>query len=184
MSLFKKKPAGFILSLGFGLFLTSGVAGTLTACGYKPLYGEYSDNAERKSAAEKLGQIQIAIIPDREGQILRNLLIDSFHANDRAGNFLYTLEVRPVKQNIIEFDITEESDTTRAQLKLSTRLSLKNRENGERLLNRELRSFVSYNILDNQHATRVSRQTALENGIRDLARQIETQVALYFRQDH
>ena len=48
---------------------------TLTACGFTPIYGK---SANSESVRSTLAQIDIALIPDRDGQMLRNLLMDRF----------------------------------------------------------------------------------------------------------
>ena len=50
----------------------------LSACGFSPMYGA---NSSKNNTAIKteLTDIEIALIPDREGQYLRNALIDRFY---------------------------------------------------------------------------------------------------------
>ena len=62
-------------------------------------------------------------------------------------------------------------------------MTLINSASGETLLNRNLRSIASYNIIQNEFANRVSRQNTRENALNDLARQIEEQIALHFKQN-
>ncbi len=173
MSLFDKKIHAFlILFMGFTVI-------NLGACGYKPLYADRAAFNAGSSVGQSLAKVKISIIADREGQILRNQLLDSFYSAGERGNYEYILDVRPVKQRTVEFDVTEDSDITRAQLKLSSNMKLRDIKSGKVVLSRELRSFASYNILDSQYATRVSREKALENALHDMARHIEINVALF-----
>ncbi len=58
----------------------------LAGCGFHPLYGEHSE------AREKLAGIDVAIIPDRTGQILRQELQRRLQGSDSAP-IAYTLNV-------------------------------------------------------------------------------------------
>lgn len=150
----------------------------LAACGFTPLYGTAGDKGQVTAG---LTDVYIDNIPDREGQYLRNALIDRFYLTGRPDNALYSLTVAPISESSADLDITKSSDATRAQLRLATRMLLTDRATGKLLLERNLTSITSYNVLQSQFTTRVSEQNARENALDDLARQIEQQLALYFR---
>lgn len=152
------------------------------ACGFEPMYGSYglAGVQEQSGVQEKLAQVDVLSIPDREGQFLRNALIDSFYDSGRPVNPRYTLSVSGVTERTYDLDITVSSDATRAQLTLSTDISLIDNESKEEVLKRSLRASASYNIMESEFATRVSEQSTRENALNDLARQIELQTVLYF----
>jgi LPS-assembly lipoprotein len=52
---------------------------------------------------------------------------------------------------------------------------------GENVLSRPVKAITSYNVLGSQFTTRVSENDAREAALEDLARQIETQIALYLK---
>lgn len=149
---------------------------TLTGCGFSPLYGTRDDNAVKYH----FDAVFIGSIPDQEGQYLRNALIDRFYQHGRPADPQYTLEVAKVRQRRHDLDITKSSSATRAQLRLDTKITLKDNKTGEILLTRDLLAVTSYNILQSQFTTRVSQEDAERSGLDDLARQIEQQLALYF----
>ncbi|MCB1562052.1 MAG: hypothetical protein KDJ75_00610 [Alphaproteobacteria bacterium] len=149
----------------------------LTACGFQPLYG--SHNASRAGVEDTLAQIDIANIPDREGQYLRNALIDRFYRHGRPSDPVYMLQISPVRETLTDLDITKSSDATRGQLRLSTHMTLIERASGEVVLNHDLTSITSYNILGSEFSTRVSEENTRLNALNDLARQIELQASLY-----
>ncbi len=152
---------------------------TLSACGFHPVYGVNKYTPE--GAETKFEQIAISNIPDREGQFLRNELIDRLHRSGAPINPKYTLNVSPIEERIRELDITIDSDTTRAQLRVLTEMILVERETGTVLIKQRLQSTASFNVLGSEFANRVSEQSTRENVIRDLARQIEMQISLYFK---
>ncbi|QQG36385.1 MAG: hypothetical protein HYS17_00915 [Micavibrio aeruginosavorus] len=151
----------------------------LTACGFQPLYG---DHALSTTAAvrESFNTIMIANIPDQSGQYLKNALMDRLYSAGRAdAHARYRLTVSPVNESRRELDITKTSDSTRAQLSLSTVMTLSDAGGGE-LLSRSLGATTSYNILDSQFTTRVAEDSARRQALDDLARQIESHLLLYF----
>ncbi len=153
----------------------------LTSCGFRPIYGDYQ-SPQNKAASSELAQISIAIIPDREGQFLRNALMDRFYAGaGEPSSPRYILTINPVAEQRVELDITKTAEATRAQIILTSNLTLKNAQ-GETLITRPLRSITSYNVLESEFATRVTETAARENALQDLARQIERDVVLYLTQ--
>ena len=154
---------------------------TLTACGFHPVYGVNKYTSQ--GVEEKLEQINIASIPDREGQYLRNALIDRFYRNGRPDNPRYILVVDNLTTSSTELDITKTADATRGQLKTSAQMILTDSATGKKLLERNLQSIASYNILSSEFTNRVSVQNASENTINDIARQIELNIALYFKKN-
>ena len=160
------------LILIFSLFI-------LAACGFEPMYGRNID--ERVGVENRLAKVQINNIPNREGQYLRNALIDRFYRAGRPDAAVYVLSVEPIIENLVDLDITKNSDATRGQLLLESDMALSNAKTGEVLLQRDLRAITSYNILGSEFATRVSEENARTNALEDLARQIELQLNLYFK---
>ena len=148
----------------------------LSACGFSPLYGTHGDNAVKYHFAS----VFIGNIPDHEGLYLRNALIDRLYSHGRPAAPQYRLEIAKITTLKQDLDITKSSSATRAQLRLSTKITLYDAKTEEVLLNRNLLAMTSYNILQSQFTTRVSEDDAQRSALDDLARQIEQQLALYF----
>lgn len=153
----------------------------LTACGFQPMYGK--NQYESVGVESHLAVIDIGNIPNREGQYLRNQLIDRFYRNQRPRETLYSLSVSPIREQIIDLDITATSDSTRGQLRMDTVIYLTDQRTGAILLNRKLTGISSFNVLPSEFTNRVSEQNARENVLNDLAGQIERQLNLYFKRD-
>ncbi|MCE7886511.1 MAG: hypothetical protein DYH13_03290 [Alphaproteobacteria bacterium PRO2] len=173
---FKKKV---ISSKRFQILLLITCCLLLPSCGMRPVYGVNRDMPV--GVEEKLGQVSIGNIPDREGQYLRNALIDRFYRSGRPSDPAYTLNFTPVTENRTELDITKASDTTRAQLRLYTTMTLNNLVTGQVLFSRDLTAITSYNVLGSEFATRVTEDNARTNALDELARQAEMHTGLYFR---
>lgn len=150
----------------------------LSACGFSPMYGTKSDS--NTAVKSQLDKVEIAIIPDRSGQYLRNALIDRFYTHGYPANAAYNLKISPIIETISDFDITLESEATRQQIRLSTTLSLVDKENGKTVLTQNLTAITSNNILESEFSTLITEQSARDAALNDLARQIERHLALYF----
>ena len=135
-------------------------------------------------AETKVQQIAIENIPDRDGQYLRNALIDRLYRDGRASDVAYKLTLTPLNETQRNLDVTIDSDTTRAQLKIETTMELIDAQSREILIERDINSTASYNVLGSEFANRVSEQSTRENILDDVARQIEMQIGLYFKQDN
>lgn len=155
---------------------------TLPACGFTPMYGTQATSSQHGVQAD-FAQIEINNIPDREGQFLRNALIDRFYRDGRPSNPRYTLSVSAIDEGITDLDITKSSDATRAQLKLKTSMALVDNHTNEIVLERSLHTISSFNVLTSEFATRVSKKNTRENALNDLARQIELQTALFLNRE-
>ncbi len=149
-----------------------------SGCGFSPVYGKKSLGGD--AVAASLRTIEIETIPDREGQFLRNELVDRFYLDGAPSNPAYRLYVEPVDEDRSELDITVAADTTRAQLTQRTVMRLVESSTGATLLTRPVRSVASFNVLGDEYATRVSERNTRDNGLKELARQIEQQISLYF----
>jgi LPS-assembly lipoprotein len=147
----------------------------LSACGFTPVH---STAPTTKSVSNNLNSIEIAIIPNRSGQYLRNALIDKLYSNGYPSNPRYKLTIEPLQEIISDFDVTIDSDATRRQLKLITNFNLTDKNN-KTLLNRHITAVTSNNVLVSEFSTIVTEQNARDAALDDLARQIETQLALY-----
>ena len=158
-----------------------------TACGFQPMYGSHSPSGADAAATESgreaetgFSAIKIAVIPDRNGQVLRNDLIDRLNPRGEPSAPKYRLSVDGLNVQMRELDLTKNSEATRAQVVATAQLELKDAQNGTVLLSRQVKSISSYNILPSEFATNVTEANATQNSILDLSRQIELQLSLYF----
>ncbi len=150
----------------------------LSGCGFEPMYGSQS-NQTHPNVPEQLSQIAIDIIPDHEGQTLRNALIDRLYQSGYPNAPIATLKIAKIEETRNELDLTKSSDATRAQLRMTSTMTLTNKS-GVILLSRPLKTITSFNILGSEFASRVTEESARQNAIQDLARQVELNLSLYY----
>jgi len=157
----------------------------LTSCGFQPMYGSHSASADLKSeAGASLANVDIQVLPDREGQMLRNELIDGMYPHGQPATPRYQLKFNELVMNVRELDLTKSSEATRAQIIASTGIHLIDMDSGNEVLSRSIKSISSYNVLPSEFATNVTEENARESAIKDLARQVQLQLTLYFNRDH
>jgi len=148
---------------------------TLSACGFSPVYSD-------RSTSNAIGQIEISVIPDRSGQIVRNYLIDQFYQDGYPANASYRLDIAPILENIVEIGIDKDDEASRAQLRLSTNMRLINTRSNNVVLERTVRATSGYNILAGQFTTFVTEQDARAQALKAISEDILTQIELYFDQ--
>jgi LPS-assembly lipoprotein len=151
---------------------------TLTACGFRPLYGA-APQAEQIRVIKHIEEIAINNIANREGQYLRNALVDRFYKSGYPKSPRYYLTITTPSETITDLAITKSSNATRAQLRIDATMTLYD-VNGQALMDRRLTSISSYNILSSQFTTRVSEDAARKNVLDDIAGQVERLLAIYF----
>jgi LPS-assembly lipoprotein len=144
----------------------------LTACGFTPVYGT-------KTVSNDLSNIDIAIIPDEEGQIVRNHLIDAMYNDGYPSNPQYRLVVSPVQESIVEIGIDRDDEASRAQLRQETTMRLIDLDD-KVVLQRKVRATSGYNILAGQFTTFVTEEDARKQALKALSNNIITQLELYF----
>lgn len=152
----------------------------LAACGFKPIYGGGGDESY---AAFSMADIAIDNIPDREGQRLRNLLMDRLYQAGRPDNARYHLMVAPITETQTDLGIQKDATATRAQLKLHTKMKLLDKESNLVVLRRNVRAISSYNILESQFTTLVTEEATRDQLLEQLADKITQQLGLYFNRD-
>jgi LPS-assembly lipoprotein len=152
----------------------------LTACGFEPVYKNASLVGEPSQTSRSLNRVDIATIPNREGQALRNALIDRIYLGGYPSNPEYRLLISPITETIVEIGVDKDDNASRAQLRQETIMHLVRIDNAQTVLTRPIRATAGYNILLGQFTTFVTENDAREQAIRTLADNIVTQLELYF----
>ena len=87
---------GYILAI----FVCMSLCLCLNACGFQPVYGT-SNNSSNVNVVKQFETVDIAQIPNREGQILRNTLIDRLHGSNQNSEKTYRLVVSEINEIIL-----------------------------------------------------------------------------------
>ncbi|MCM8732628.1 LPS assembly lipoprotein LptE [Azospirillum sp. A1-3] len=168
--LFRQTAARGLFALALGLSALS-----LSGCGFQPLYGGQGVGA---AAADRLMEVDIASIPNREGQKLRNLLIDNFYPSERPSNPRYRLDVA-LSASEQKLALQKDATAVRAQLLVNAPYRLTDTQTGQVVFQSNSRSMVSYNTLEQHYAAIVTVQNAYDRALEDISNDITTRVAMY-----
>ncbi|MGY8992087.1 MAG: LPS assembly lipoprotein LptE [Rhodospirillales bacterium] len=132
------------------------------------------------NASNELASIRISPIKDRIGQELHNYLLDLFNPHGRPVHPQYTLEVA-LKASLANIAVSKEAIATRVNFHLNARFSLYNKKNGKRVYGGLDQVITGYNILSSSFATKSAEFDARSRATRQVAFNIQTQIASFFK---
>ena len=165
MNVMCKRTGGFLL-----LALLS-----LSACGFQPVYGTHASGASTTTA---LNNIAIDNIPDHNGQILRNDLIDRMYSSNRPSQPSYRLKV-DISHSEENLGILANATATRSLLNMTGNYVLTDAQ-GKQLLTGTAHSVASFDQLDQMYATVAARQDAYNRTLHEVSEQIVNRLSVYF----
>ena len=152
----------------------------LPGCGFRPLYG--GDGSVSGGASHDLAMIDVALIPNRSGQLLRQSLQQRLYGpGDDAAAKQYQLSVSLA---VTGEAIGEQADSSITRLRQfgSANWTLKKLDSAQTFIASGLaRSLDGVNIIDEQFfAADIEGETVARRMADTLAEQIEIQLAAYF----
>ncbi|MHA1599971.1 MAG: LPS assembly lipoprotein LptE [Alphaproteobacteria bacterium] len=153
------------------------MAFSLSACGFQPLYNHPQGGS--LSTAEHMATVRIALLPDRIGQQLHNLLRDRLNPQGQPRKPAFDLKIELV-ESLQELSIRKDETARRANLIVSARFLLQETGSEEIVLRGVATSTNSYNILSSQFATTNSELNARKRGLREISDDIRTRLGIYF----
>ncbi len=156
------------------------------ACGFTPLHSTNSDGTDSLNTSWRT-TLFVNTIPEKIGQSLRNILIDNLTPKRiaSADNIRYRMTVQQPKEERVSIGVDRESEaTTRVQVLMTTKFKVIDNETKDVLLDSSARGFVSYNVLDSQFESIISRRDATDRALNLLANDIMRQTSLYFNKSN
>ena len=147
-----------------------------SACGFSPIYASQGSGGEPVDKA--LSNVAIANIADRQGQILRNHLIDRMYFSGRPVHPDATLNVT-VRSTESDLGIQKDATASRRELNMWADYTL-NADDGRQLLKGKAHSVVSFSKLDAQYGTVAAQQNATERALNEMGEQIVNRLSLYY----
>ena len=147
----------------------------LAGCGFRPLYG----TGPESGAADALKSVQVAIIPDRPGQMLRNQLQLMFNPAGAPAQEAYQLSVA-LSTAGTEALIRRDETPSRLDLTVTADFALTSLADRRVVHRGRARSINSFDVAESDFATVNAERDALEASLRQIAHTIQTQLAVYF----
>ena len=151
------------------------VLAVLGACGFQPIYGSRGTPGTQIEMAS----IEVGIIKDRQGQQLRNFLLDRINPGGTPQSPNYTLTVQLTSgKELLAFRKSQIS--TRANLNLVAVFNLKGKNQylGKNFSGTS-KITVSYNILSSHFATLTAEKNARARAIKELSTDISNRIAAF-----
>lgn len=154
----------------------AGLCLAVSGCGFQPLYGR----AQQAVSVADLDTVQLPVIPDREGQILRNYLQESFNPDGRRSETRYHLGVE-LRRSTQSLGVRRDGTATRFNMTLEATITLIPAGADKAVFTGRAVTTVSYNNLEERFGTVAAEQDALRRGAKTLAANIASRVAVFLK---
>ncbi len=164
----------FILILMFAV----GLAG----CGFKPMYGQFSDGKGDLRAV--MANIRVADIsehgrPSRIGQVIRNNLLDRLTplGETKSAEYILTVTFLIEEQG---YGIREDETVTLQNIKLVTTYQLEDVESSKVVLESAARGLVTFDLARSDYSNMIARNASLKRLAEEVSNQMATRIGAYF----
>ncbi|MAR79656.1 MAG: hypothetical protein CMM18_05450 [Rhodospirillaceae bacterium] len=166
--LYQNKFIKFLLLIFFSICIPF-----LNGCGFQPLYGE--NKTQTLSILES--KIDIEKIKGRNGQILRNALLEQF-GSDRNTTKTITLKV-VLDKSIVPLAFRSDKTVTRFNVKIHADYLLQDKISNKILTRGSSSSIASYSVVLSEFANLSASKDAEERALIDLSKNISRLVGVY-----
>lgn len=157
----------------------------LSACGFKPMYGQFSDG--KTDLRDVMANIRIESIteqgrPSRIGQVIRNDLLDRLTPFGETGQAEYILKVTFLVEEQ-GYGIRGDESVTLQNLRLVTAYRLEEVNSSRVILDSAARGIVTYDLAKSDYSNMIARNAALKRLAEEVSRQMATRIGAYFSQN-
>ncbi|MZR29803.1 LPS assembly lipoprotein LptE [Sneathiella litorea] len=152
------------------------ILGLVSACGFQPLYGSATQNAD---VQRKLAQVYIEPIYGQTGQILRNELLDRGNPLGLSATPAYRLTVT---YSILSEGLAIQNDDTKTRfnLTLTSNFRLTDATGQEVIYSGSTQNIASYNVVQSEFANLSASKNAAKRAALVAAEQINRQISVFF----
>lgn len=152
---------------------------TLSACGFRPLYGTSSipEGAESAFATIRVEPIAATNDSDRVGYLVADALDRTLHTPGHREPHAYALTVTLTDERR-GLAIQDDASVTRYNYRLTAEWTLTPLGATSAAAQGRAETTASYNVVDSQYATLVARKDAEDRAARDIAEQIKLRLAV------
>lgn len=150
----------------------------MTACGFRPLYNPNGCNSDIAYP------IKIATITDRNGQILRNILLDLLTPGGEVTKPQYVLEIK-LTEGIRAIGVNKDETTSRKAAVLTAAMVLKDSKTSKVLYTHSVSATNSFEVIsENYFADVIAEDYAKTEALRLLAEKVRLTVSTYLDNHH
>lgn len=156
-------------------------AALLGACGLRPLYGTagVGDGTNGASVGDMMAGVDVAVIADRSGQILRNRLISRMNSGGLPDAPAYRLNVT-LRQSTTRLGILDDQVSTRTALNVIAIYTLRDLATDEVVIRDRAQARTAFNRVGDEFNIVTAERDALERALGQLADEIQLRLAIYF----
>lgn len=155
----------------------------LSSCGFKPMYGQNSENGAL--LAQVMANIQIDEIKNVNGrqerlsQLLHNNLLDRISPLSSDGSA--TTYILNANYDVEErgYGIREDESVTLQNLKLTVAFRLIDAASDDIIMDGTARAIVTYDLVQSDFSNKIARETSLSRLSEEAANQIITRIGTY-----
>jgi len=161
------------------LLALAAAAGALSGCGFQPLYGGGGGRGAPGPAVAGLAETRIALIADRNGQILRNHLLDQMNPKGSPAQPRYELRIGLAERRD-NIGLAIDDSATYARLTLSASFALVELAGGQPAFTGTSRWTSGFTVVPSHFANIASEADARSRAVREIGDDIRQQLALFF----
>jgi len=154
----------------------------LGSCGFKPMYGQFSDG--ETDLRDVMANIHVANItedgrPSRIGQVIRNNLLDRLtpFGETKSADFILNITFFIEEHG---YGIREDESVTLQNLKLVTAYQLEEVATSKVVLDSAARGLVTYDLAQADYSNMIARNAALKRLSEEVSNQMATRIGAYF----
>ncbi len=148
----------------------------LAGCGFQPMYGELSPSAETEA---QLNDVDLIIEETRLGSLLQNEMADAMYTAGAPDNPNYVLSI-----NLRWYErgtaLRIDASTAREIFELRADFELAEMQSGKVVYRGNRTTSASYDVVDSQFATLVSKEDAQSRAVRQLSEDIQVDLSFHF----
>jgi len=158
-----------------GLFAAGLAVMLLAGCGFRPMYGT---DASGVAISQQLNRIAVSIISNRDGQILRNLLIDRFYLAGEPDKPLYRLDL-VLHRTLAGLNVQKDATATRQLLILSADYRLWDIAAEKYVFEGNSRSSATHSLYSSEYASIAAEEGAVRSGLNQLSETIVNRLGAF-----
>lgn len=153
------------------------------ACGFRPLYsGAATENAvSGQQLIQATSSVFIDDIPERTGQILRQVLSDHLTPLGEPENPEYRLSVRISKVSTSEQAVRKDNLATRYLMTMTAKYVLYSYPENRKLMSSNFTERSNYDVQQSPYATDMAEQAAKERLARIMGNNVALRVAAFLK---
>ena len=158
----------------------------LAGCGFQPLHQATFVNNQHHTVNEALALVKIGTIADREGQILRNYLLDTMNPNGQPTFPKAKLEI-VLNHTQETVSVRRDGTTERYRSVYQATVKLRDAATSQVLLSDVITASNAYYIGDSSavsaYSTNIAEKDAREKSLRLIADQVYLLLAAYYARE-